>query len=214
MIINFRSIPTNSKRKFYRCGFLASLDEQDYRWSKYKEIGKIICLSNDLNTNQANQWDNMISFIPFSGPNIFDNLVSAKDYFDAYCRMLHDNGKQTAEFFEHVSSNEDNVLFGCTFGKDRTGILSAIILRLAGIQDEIIIEDYKKSIDYLLDHPSILSEHWKKRQISCEQYMRRFHIDPQVILSTLKYIDDNYGSVEKYLVHYGYIKFQQNIFCK
>ena len=211
MIINFRNIPTNSKRKFYRCGFLASFDEQDYQWSKYKKIGKIICLSNDLN---ANQWDDIISFIPFSGPNIFDNLVSTKDYLDAYCHMIHDNGKQTAEFFEQISSNSDNILFGCTFGKDRSGILSAIILRLAGIPDEIIIEEYKKSIDYLLNHPSILSEHWKKRQISCEQYMRRFHIDPQVILLTLKYIDDNYGSVEKYLEYYGYIKNSAKKFYK
>ena len=211
MIINLRNIPTNSKRKFYRCGFLAPLDEQDYRWSKYKKVGKIICLSNDLNTNQRN---NMISYIPFSGPNIFDDLVSTKDYLDAYCRMIHVNGKQTAEFFRQISSNSGNVLFGCTFGKDRTGILSAIILRLAGMSDEIIVEDYKKSLDYFLNHPCLLSEHREKRQIPCEQYMRRFHIDPQVILLTLKYVDDSYGSVVKYLEHYGYINDSAKTFCK
>ena len=50
-----------------------------------------------------------------------------------------------------ITSAESNVLYFCTAGKDRTGVVSAVFLRKLGYSDEIIIEDYMKSKDNLLD---------------------------------------------------------------
>lgn len=55
------------------------------------------------------------------------------------------------------------VLYFCTAGKDRTGVVSAIILKKLGVDDRTIIADYMKSkenlirfIDaYLHEHPEI-----------------------------------------------------------
>lgn len=44
-----------------------------------------------------------------------------------------------------------NVLFFCTAGKDRTGVVSAVILKRLGYDDEIIIDDYMKSKENLMD---------------------------------------------------------------
>ena len=46
---------------------------------------------------------------------------------------------------------ESNVMYFCTAGKDRTGVVSALILKRLGIDDEIIIDDYMKSKDNLMD---------------------------------------------------------------
>lgn len=46
---------------------------------------------------------------------------------------------------------EETVLFFCTAGKDRTGVVSAVILKRLGYDDEIIIDDYMKSKENLMD---------------------------------------------------------------
>lgn len=46
---------------------------------------------------------------------------------------------------------DSNVMYFCTAGKDRTGVVSAIILRRLGFSDEVIIDDYMESGDNLMD---------------------------------------------------------------
>lgn len=204
MIINARNIPINSNKKIYRCGFLVPLDQSVYEWAKRKNIKKIICLSDDLYVENKDCLEQEICCVPFSGPKITERNCSTTDYFNAYCNMIHENGIQTAVFIENILNDEDNILFGCTFGKDRTGILAAIILRLYGISDEVITRDYNESICWLRENSYLLCEHWKKHGLSYEQYMKRFEIEPQIIISTLNYIDRIYGSVKKYLEYNGY----------
>lgn len=50
-----------------------------------------------------------------------------------------------------VMNAETNVLYFCTAGKDRTGVVSAVILKRLGFDDETIIADYMKSGDNLRD---------------------------------------------------------------
>ena len=42
-------------------------------------------------------------------------------------------------------------MYFCTAGKDRTGVVSAIILKRLGFDDEVIIDDYMESGDNLMD---------------------------------------------------------------
>lgn len=46
---------------------------------------------------------------------------------------------------------KSKVMYFCTAGKDRTGVVSALILKRLGFSDEIIIDDYTKSKDNLMD---------------------------------------------------------------
>ena len=43
------------------------------------------------------------------------------------------------------------MLYFCGAGKDRTGVVSAILLKQLGFSDSVIIEDYMKTKDNLLD---------------------------------------------------------------
>ena len=49
--------------------------------------------------------------------------------------------------------NPDNLpaLYHCEAGKDRTGIISALILSVCGVDDESVAEDYGLSAKYLID---------------------------------------------------------------
>lgn len=44
--------------------------------------------------------------------------------------------------------------YHCTAGKDRTGMMSAVLLGVLGVPDEVIIEDFVLSNEYLADHYS------------------------------------------------------------
>ena len=46
------------------------------------------------------------------------------------------------EVFSIIANAPGGVMFNCSAGKDRTGVLSALLLMLAGVSDEDIIYDY------------------------------------------------------------------------
>ena len=63
-------------------------------------------------------------------------------------------GSQLAAALRHILNGcgcgGEAVVFGCTSGKDRTGLLSALVLGLLGASDAAIIEDYlisNKAVD-------------------------------------------------------------------
>jgi hypothetical protein len=50
--------------------------------------------------------------------------------------------KNMVNVFKTIASSHAGVMFNCTAGKDRTGVVSALILLLCGVSDEDIIFDY------------------------------------------------------------------------
>lgn len=59
-------------------------------------------------------------------------------------------GRRIIEALEVIASPENHpVVFNCAVGKDRTGILAAVLLSVLGVADEDIIEDYSLSGPYM-----------------------------------------------------------------
>ena len=56
--------------------------------------------------------------------------------------------KNMSEVLKVLAEAESGVLFHCTAGKDRTGVVSAIILMLCGVERETIVRDYVVSREY------------------------------------------------------------------
>ena len=52
------------------------------------------------------------------------------------------------EVMRIIAEAERGVLFHCTAGKDRTGVVSAIILMLCGVERDVIVNDYVISREY------------------------------------------------------------------
>ena len=49
------------------------------------------------------------------------------------------------EIFKIMLASKGTVLFHCTAGKDRTGVLAMLLLKLADVDEETIINDYAAS---------------------------------------------------------------------
>ena len=68
---------------------------------------------------------------------------------EEYVRMLEDNHAWARDCAEYMASGQGAVLFHCFTGKDRTGILAALLLGTAGVSRDDIAADYAVSQIYL-----------------------------------------------------------------
>lgn len=71
---------------------------------------------------------------------------SADEVSKAYIQMVDTKLYETIDFIQTASTN---VLYFCNAGKDRTGVVSAILLCNAGASESYIVDDYMKSKDNL-----------------------------------------------------------------
>lgn len=62
--------------------------------------------------------------------------------------MLDD---QMDRIVDAIMNADSNVLYFCHAGKDRTGVVSAVILKRLGFDDRTIIDDYMETKDNLMD---------------------------------------------------------------
>lgn len=85
---------------------------------------------------------------------------SLEHLYTVYSQMID---KQMEKIIDTIMGAKSNVLYFCTAGKDRTGVVSAVLLRKLGYSDEVIIEDYMQSKDnlmgmltaYVREHPEV-----------------------------------------------------------
>lgn len=99
--------------------------------------------------------------------------------------------------------NRHPIAFYCTAGKDRTGMIAAIILALLGADDESIVEDYSLSANVyaeMNDHKAMVGA-LSQRNLDAKTFLGA---PPQVMKDTLTNIRRDYGSVEKYLDYIGF----------
>ncbi|KIY69715.1 hypothetical protein CYLTODRAFT_430268 [Cylindrobasidium torrendii FP15055 ss-10] len=64
-------------------------------------------------------------------------------FMELYTQILDNAGSSVSAVLRHIRDHpNEGCIFHCTAGKDRTGILAAIILLLCGVSDEDIAQDY------------------------------------------------------------------------
>lgn len=84
--------------------------------------------------------------MPVRGGNTIPE--STDSVSESYINMVDDSLYETISFMTEIQSN---VLFFCNAGKDRTGVVSAILLYLSGKDTDYIVNDYMKSKTNLQD---------------------------------------------------------------
>ena len=107
-----------------------------------------------------------------------------------------------------AGSGASSAMYHCTAGKDRTGVVSALLLGLAGVPHETIAEDYALSARFLLDRYFDLLATGEMRterpleEITWQTYRDEFC--PQAaMLHVLRHLDDRYGGFESYVREIG-----------
>jgi protein-tyrosine phosphatase len=135
-----------------------------------------------------------------------DSLVDAAESTVAVYIMLLERGKQyIAAIVKAVADSlqEGGVLVNCHSGKDRTGVIVALLLLVAGVQREAIARDY--ALSEVMLEPRY--QEWVQEQIKLHGLIptkpRQAQTRPETMHAMLDYLDQQYGGVESYLLVAG-----------
>jgi len=64
---------------------------------------------------------------------------------EIYVQILHEATREAQAVFELAAQAPAPLLVHCAGGKDRTGVLIAMLLRIAGVPDDAVREDYRRT---------------------------------------------------------------------
>ncbi|KAK3331153.1 protein-tyrosine phosphatase-like protein [Apodospora peruviana] len=140
-----------------------------------------------------------------------DYSAGTEGFVRAYSTILASAADPTHEYapfrtiLEYLGTptGPSPMLIHCTAGKDRTGVIVAIILSLCGVADHLIAHEYSLTdlglaprreaiIDHLIKTPALLGDRARAEiMVSSEK---------ENMLETLKMLRQTYGSVEQYVI--------------
>ncbi len=142
--LNTRPILENSI-KYIRSDVPCVISESEKLWLLSNNILTIVDLRTDEERARKEcplMRDSRFSYHCFliSGGDKVPSSVDAVS--ESYIDMVDSRFDELMDFLSHVKSN---VLYFCNAGKDRTGVVSAVLLYKAGFDLEYIVDDYMKS---------------------------------------------------------------------
>jgi len=122
---------------------------------------------------------------------------------DGYYRLIDDGAEQYGRLLA-LLADEGNfpLVFHCAAGKDRAGVAAALILRLLGVSDEIVLADYSLSnliFDDLTGEFADEMAPFTRLGVPFEQLHYPLMADPAWLAAILDHIDRQYGGTEAYL---------------
>jgi protein-tyrosine phosphatase len=98
---------------------------------------------------------------------------------------------------------EGGVLIHCAAGKDRTGLVSALLLALVGVPDQTVAADYALTAECLRPREQEWLENGPGERADREALLARFAPTVEVMLEVLDGLRRRYGGVEAYLRQAG-----------
>jgi len=114
--------------------------------------------------------------------------------------MIQHAGKEISHVLKVMASPEHlPVVFHCMHGKDRTGLIAALVLHVLGVPRALIVQDYACTAALLPDSafahfaklPGFLNGDWRQSPAA-------------VMEATLAFMEQRHGSVDRYLNTIGF----------
>lgn len=123
----------------------------------------------------------------------------------AYYHMLIDEaGLQLSTVIERIARLDAlPAVVHCTLGKDRTGLVAALMLDLLGVPHDLIVQDYALTALYARPLLKGLRERLAGHGPEAEWHLRMLRCEPQSMASALAHLYARYGSAANYLVQHG-----------
>lgn len=107
------------------------------------------------------------------------------------------SAKAISQVFRCIAAAKTGVMFNCTAGKDRTGVVAAILLLHAGVCDKDIVDNYMLTKEYGKERLELVHKNFPEIDmnivIPCEMFMEEF----------LNLFRKMYGDTDKYFRKIG-----------
>jgi protein-tyrosine phosphatase len=130
-----------------------------------------------------------------------NNIGDSKDMLQRYVHIIDNRPEAFREVFTAIDEAEGGVVFHCFAGKDRTGLVAAMLLSLAGVAPEDVAADYEETDLQLAKQYEVwISEAPPEKQdLFCDE----LRCPPDRILGVLDHLEKRWGGVASYLERAG-----------
>ncbi len=148
--LNTRFLPTGNMR-FLRSDAPLQLTDAEINWLLENGITTLVDLRSPEETERkpcplAAHPAFSYHFLPVTGGG--DTPLSRAHLHETYRNMI--DGRM-AQILDVIFAAPAGVMYFCTAGKDRTGVVSALLLKKLGADEETIVQDYMLSKGNLMD---------------------------------------------------------------
>ena len=146
--------------------------------------------------------DLMDNLVHSDHPDPLTEAAATAHLAEFYTYILTSSGKLT-DFMKLLATHEEGaVLFHCHHGKDRTGLGAAVFLKALNVSDEVIFDDYLKTLEARkADNEAYLNE--LRAEGYDETYLAGMNVLINVRKEYLEYVFDTiekkYGGFDNYL---------------
>jgi protein-tyrosine phosphatase len=121
-----------------------------------------------------------------------------------YLGYLEDRPDQVVAALHSIANSEGAALVHCAAGKDRTGVVVALALVVAGVSPQAVVEDYAASGDRaeaivarLRRSPTYVRDTERKPADS-------YRVRPETMAAFLEQMEARYGGVARWLADHGF----------
>lgn len=118
-----------------------------------------------------------------------------------YTDLLDEAGEEIGHVLRIITKyTHEKVLFHCSAGKDRTGVIAALLLAVAGVDETDIVTDYAKT------YP-LMKEIFEQDRIEAEKHgyimgEHLFYSEPAYMEEMLNHLKEKYQNAEQYLLKF------------
>ncbi len=197
-------------RVLFRADGLGDLSESDLSVLRALGIRTVIDLRSEGELERS-RFDVDAHPVAFHHFPFLDELPDAQEFErqpgflgSQYREFLSDAGGQIRAALEVLATPEAlPAVFHCTAGKDRTGVLSAIVLSLLGVDEPTVVADYALSGEAMERLRAKLIVKYPEGRDSIENLDEVFSADPAQMEALIDHVKDRYGSVDAYVASIG-----------
>jgi len=129
------------------------------------------------------------AFRQIARPEVNDYVASSLHILDGAVAVV-------PALFALLSDAPGAVAYGCTLGKDRTGVVSALLLAALGADAGVLCDDYAESACCLARHGEKLAWLAAEKGVAVDELLRRMRADPAVMRGFLARVDGERGGVD------------------
>ena len=202
--------------RVYRSGAMPLLTESDYQYIEQLNIDSIVDLrSLDEREVVPNMVDDRIGALFLANDYSMAPLMKGFQEGDGennYARMEGFLRPQYRAMFKRIIANDGAVLYHCSAGQDRTGVATALLYSVLGVDRDTIVKDYHLST-------SLRKTQWEMPQVDAADYPGNMLVEYYVaarkkgegpkplytpsgvshIVQFMDYVDEEFGGAEEYL---------------
>lgn len=205
----------------FRAGLLSDLSDADQAALVALGIRQVI----DLRTPKeiarkpdrlppalAGAWVHLPAYVEDNSSEFLKRLVRYRGRLDraladGYLELIDRRAQQFGRVLKRIAADDGMpVIVHCTAGKDRTGLIAALLLSAVGVPDETVVADY-----------SLTNHHSDRIRVASEPDMRRIRrlglsisatqplliADPENMWAVMAHLRERYGSTEHYLLDHA-----------